>query len=73
VTGAGVEASADRGIETLMSNTASPIFTIPCPTCADELIPAATHEYRCRACGGRYRMNVGYLEPVGTSTPAEGS
>jgi len=47
-----------------MSGTSSPIFRIPCPTCADELEPVSTQEYRCPTCGGQYRVNIGYLEPV---------
>jgi hypothetical protein len=47
------------------------IFAIPCPTCDDELAPVAATEYCCPGCGHRYRVNVGYLEPVAAPTPAE--
>jgi hypothetical protein len=47
--------------------TASSIFAVPCPTCADELVPIAAHEYQCSRCRVRYRMNFGYLEPLGTA------
>jgi len=47
-----------------MSLTPSPIFAVPCPSCADELAPVSAQQYRCPACGSQYRMNVGYLEPI---------
>ena len=54
-----------------MSSNASSIFAIPCPSCADELTPVGGHDYQCHGCGGRYRMNVGYLQPLGAPTAGD--
>jgi hypothetical protein len=53
-----------------MGSTASPIFAVSSPTCADELTPVSADVFRCGRCPGRHRINGGYLEAIG-ATPGD--